>query len=328
MPDIVQQITDGDVRAVARLIRDIDDGSPGTHEILKRLYPYTGKGYIIGVTGSPGVGKSTLVNQMIKHLRRRNKTVGVLAVDPTSPFSGGALLGDRTRMQHHATDSGVFIRSMATRGQFGGLTQSTRAAIDVLDAMGKDFILVETVGVGQDEVDVVKSAHTTIIVVMPGMGDDVQAIKAGILEVGDIFVINKSDREGVDQTENHLRTMIEMAEHKYLERKWKPPILRTQAVFDQGIEDLLEEAEKHRRHLLETNGRLNIRGNPVKVREELTEMVKNHLIERVACQLSGSGALERAIKDIVKGKTDPYTASLALVQSILDHPASVPKEAE
>ncbi|HBF42613.1 MAG TPA: methylmalonyl Co-A mutase-associated GTPase MeaB, partial [Desulfobacteraceae bacterium] len=178
MDIVAERVKSGDVRAVARLIRDIDDGMPGVREILKDLYPSTGKAYIIGITGAPGVGKSTLVDQMISHLRKREKTVGVLAVDPTSPFSGGAILGDRIRMQRHSMDQGVFIRSMATRGHFGGLTQSSRSAIDVLDAMGKDYVIVETVGVGQDEVDVVKSAHTTVVVVVPGMGDDIQAIKA------------------------------------------------------------------------------------------------------------------------------------------------------
>ena len=173
MISVAEKVVAGDVRSVARLIRNIDDGAPGIRSILKELYPHTGNAYVVGITGSPGVGKSTLVDQMIMHLRKQNRTVGVLAVDPTSPFSGGAILGDRIRMQRHCTDQAVFIRSLATRGQFGGLTQSTRSAIDVLDAMGKDVILVETVGVGQDEVDVVKSAHTTVIVVMPGMGDDI-----------------------------------------------------------------------------------------------------------------------------------------------------------
>jgi len=204
---ITEKVTSGDIRTVAKLIRDIDDKVPEAREFLKDLYPFTGRAYVIGITGSPGVGKSTLVDQMVAHLRGNGKTVGVLAVDPTSPFSGGAILGDRVRMQRHSMDEGVFIRSMATRGYFGGLTQSTRSAIDVLDAMGKDYILVETVGVGQDEIDIVQSAHTTIIVLVPGMGDDIQALKAGILEVGDIFVVNKADREGADRTVNDIRLM-------------------------------------------------------------------------------------------------------------------------
>lgn len=310
---MAEKVIAGDVRSVARLIRDIDDGMPGAREILKELYPYTGKANVIGITGAPGVGKSTLVDQMIAHIRERNKTVGVLAVDPTSPFSGGAILGDRVRMQRHSMDEGVFIRSLATRGHFGGLTQSTRSAIDVLDAMGKDYILVETVGVGQDEVDVVKSAHTTIIVVMPGMGDDIQAIKAGILEVGDIFVINKADLDGTDKTMNHLRLMINMDQRKYEEGGWRPPILKAQAVFDKGVVELLKEIDRHGEFLKETWGDLHFRKRKDKVREELTEMVKARLVEEVIDKLNENGAFNKAVDSIVEGKMDPYTACDSLV---------------
>src|SRR5512136_3209599 len=208
MTNAVEKVIAGDVRTVARLIRDIDDRVPEVRETLKALYAHTGHAYVVGITGAPGVGKSTLVDQMVARLRKAEKTVGVLAVDPTSPLSGGAILGDRIRMQRHSLDEGVYIRSLATRGQFGGLTQSTRSAIDVLDAMGKDYIIVETVGVGQDEIDIAKSAHTTVIVVVPGMGDHIQAIKAGIFEVGDIFLINKSDRPDADKTLNDLKAMM------------------------------------------------------------------------------------------------------------------------
>lgn len=313
MNELVQKVISGDVRSVARLIRDIDDGMPGVREVLKDLYPHTGKAYVVGITGAPGVGKSTLVDQLVNHLRKRGKTVGVLAVDPTSPFSGGAILGDRVRMQRHSMDEGVFIRSMATRGHFGGLTQSTRSAIDVLDAMGKEYILVETVGVGQDEVDVVKSAHTTLIVVIPGMGDDIQAIKAGILEVGDIFVINKADREGTDKTLSDLRLMIDMDQKKYARGKWRPPILKAQAVFDVGTAEILEEVDRHRQHLLETSDGLPFRRNEAKVREELFEMIKNRLIQEVLVQLTETGEFDRAVGEIVAGKTDPYTACDNLV---------------
>lgn len=313
MDKIVEKVIAGDVRAVARLIRDIDDGIPGVRDVLKGLYPYTGKAYVIGITGSPGVGKSTLVDQMVSHIRKRDKTVGVLAVDPTSPFSGGAILGDRVRMQRHSMDSGVFIRSLATRGHFGGLTQSTRTAIDVLDAMGKDYIIVETVGVGQDEVDVVKSAHTTVIVVVPGMGDDIQAIKAGILETGDIFVINKADREGTDKTLADLRLMLDMDQKKYEGGKWKPPIVKTEAVFDKGVAEFLEEVEKHRKYLLETTKCLEFRKSKDKVRQELGEMVKNRLIEEVLGKLTDTGEFDRAVQAIVEGETDPYTACDNLV---------------
>jgi LAO/AO transport system kinase len=250
---------------------------------------------------------------MVSHLRKQEKTVGVLAVDPTSPFSGGAILGDRVRMQRHSMDEGVFIRSLATRGHFGGLTQSTRSAIDVLDAMGKDIVIVETVGVGQDEVDVVKSAHTTVIVVIPGMGDDIQAIKAGILEVGDIFVINKADRDGADKTLSDLRLMLDMDQKKYAEGKWRPPILQAEAVFDRGVKEMMEEIEKHREYLIEWGGGLQLRRLKNKVREELAEMVKNRLLQEVFHQLTESGEFDKAVQSIVAGEIDPYSAADSLV---------------
>jgi LAO/AO transport system kinase len=316
----IESVVAGDVRAVARLIRDIDDGIPGVRETLKALYPYTGRAYVIGVTGAPGVGKSTLVDQMVSYLRKKDKTVGVLAVDPTSPFSGGAILGDRIRMQRHSMDEGVFIRSLATRGHFGGLTQSTRSAIDVLDAMGKDYIVVETVGVGQDEVDVVRTAHTTIIAVIPGMGDDIQAIKAGILEVGDIFVINKANREGADKTLSDLRLMLDMDQRKYEKGRWKPPILKTEALFDEGVAELLQEVEKHRQYLLKSIGELHIRRRKEKVREELAEMVKNRLIQTMFHELTQTGEFEEAVEAIAEGKTDPYTACDNLILPKLGPP--------
>lgn len=304
--EIVQKIISGDIRATAKLIRDIDDKVPEVREVLKDLYPSTGKAYVIGITGAPGVGKSTLVDQMVTHLRTAGKTVGVLAVDPTSPFSGGAILGDRIRMQRHSMDEGVFIRSMATRGYFGGLTQSTRSAIDVLDAMGKDYILVETVGVGQDEIDIVQSAHTTIIMLVPGMGDDIQALKAGILEVGDLFVVNKADREGADRTINDLRLMIEMDENRY-RAGWKPPIVTTQAVFNQGIQEVLEQIEKHRAFLSSSPERQTTLKYE-KAKNDLTEMIKDRIITDVLADLVSSGEFEKAIRSIMERRVDPYTA--------------------
>ncbi len=313
MNDLVEKVTSGDVRTVARLIRDVDDGMPDVRDALKALYPHTGRAYIIGITGAPGVGKSTLVDQMVAHLRKRGKTVGVLAVDPTSPFSGGAILGDRVRMQRHSLDPEVFIRSLATRGHFGGLTQSTRSAIDILDAMGKDVIIVETVGVGQDEVDVMRSAHTTVIVVIPGMGDDIQAIKAGILEVGDIFLVNKSDREGTDKTLTDLRLMIEMDQRKFDRGLWKPPILKVEAVFDKGVDDFLDAVDRHAQYLEQTQGGLKSRRSPDKVRQEMVEMIKARLVEEVLDKLTESGDFDRAVEAIVKGDLDPYSACENLV---------------
>ena len=318
MTTVADKVLAGDVRTVARLIRDIDDGMPEARETLKALYSHTGKAHVVGITGAPGVGKSTMVDQMVFHLRKKDKTVGVLAVDPTSPFTGGAILGDRIRMQRHSLDDGVFIRSLATRGHFGGLTQSTRSAIDVLDAMGKDYVIVETVGVGQDEVDVVKNAETTVILVIPGMGDDIQAIKAGILEIGDIFVINKADREGAEKTHNDLRLMIDMDLKKYEGGKWKPPILKSEAVFDKGVEELLEEIEKHRKYMadFEKGWRTTLRNE--KVRMELSELVKNRLLEEVFNRLIDSGEFEKAVDSVAAGEVDPYTACDDLLLNRID----------
>jgi len=313
--EIVQKITSGDIRAAAKLIRDIDDKVPEVREVLKDLYPLTGKAYVVGITGAPGVGKSTLVDQMVTHLRKKDKTVGVLAVDPTSPFSGGAILGDRIRMQRHSMDEGVFIRSMATRGYFGGLTQSTRSAIDVLDAMGKDYILVETVGVGQDEIDIVQSAHTTIIMLVPGMGDDIQALKAGILEVGDLFVVNKADREGADRTINDIKLMIEMDENRY-EGGWKPPIVTIQAVFNKGIEDVLDQIEKHRAFLSSSAERQSSLKYE-KAKNDLTEMIKDRVITDILADLLNSGDFEKAIQSIMERTIDPYTACDKIVSTRL-----------
>lgn len=312
---IAEKIISGDIRSVARLIRDIDDNVPGARKVLKDLYPSTGRAYVVGITGAPGVGKSTLVDQMVTHLRGAGKTVGVLAVDPTSPFSGGAILGDRVRMQRHSMDEGVFIRSMATRGYFGGITQSTRSAIDVLDAMGKDCIIVETVGVGQDEIDIVQSAHTTIIVLVPGMGDDIQALKAGILEIGDIFVINKDDREGADRTVNDIRLMIEMDEKRYKDG-WKPPILTAQAVFDKGVKEILDEIEKHHEHL-QSSAQIQSLRNYEKARNDLSEMIKDKIIHNVLDEIIQSGEFEKSLQLILKGEIDPYTACDTIVSKKL-----------
>ena len=313
--EIAEKIVSGDIRSVARLIRDIDDNIPEARKVLRDLYPFTGKAYVVGITGAPGVGKSTLVDQMVTHLRSAGKTVGVLAVDPTSPFSGGAILGDRIRMQRHSMDEGVFIRSMATRGYFGGITQSTRSAIDVLDAMGKDCIIVETVGVGQDEIDIVQSAHTTIIILVPGMGDDVQALKAGILEIGNIFVINKDDREGADRTVSDIRLMIEMDEKRYKDG-WKPPILTAQAVFDKGVKEILDEIAKHREHL-QSSAQIQSMRKYEKARHDLSEMIKDKIIHDVFNEIINSGDFETTIQSIVKGEIDPYTACDTIVSKKL-----------
>lgn len=317
MTNVIDRIIAGDVRAAARLIRDIDDGMPGARQTLKDLYPHTGKAYIVGITGAPGVGKSTLVDRFIQHLRAQGKTVGVLAVDPTSPFTGGAILGDRVRMQRHATDEGVFIRSMATRGHFGGLTPSTRSVINVLDAMGKDVILVETVGVGQDEVDIVRTAHTTMIVLIPGMGDDVQAIKAGILEVGDLFVINKADRDGADKTAHELRQMLEMQSPHSEKGDWKAPIMKTDALADKGIDEVLNAIEKHRTYLTQDSGKHLEEYLYKKMKIELLDMVKQRVIEEFLTSVEDSPEFGALVSDMVAKKLDPYSACDMIVRKKL-----------
>jgi LAO/AO transport system kinase len=317
MSDILDKILSGDIRTAARLISDIDNNVPYVRDVLKEMYPHTGNAYIIGVTGAPGVGKSTLVDRMIEYLRKNDHTVGVIAIDPTSPFSGGAILGDRIRMQRHSSDRDIFIRSLATRGHFGGLTLSTRGAVDVMDAMGKDFIIIETVGVGQDEVDIVKKAHTTAIVVIPGLGDDIQAIKAGILEAGDIFVINKAEKDGADQTLADLKTMIEMGSSQKENEKWSAPILKTTATSGIGIDELMAEIDGHRKHLKKTMGDINLRRTREGAREELIEIVKNRLFLELIDRLESDNDLEDAINDITSGQKDPYTVSEELLKKKL-----------
>ncbi len=313
---IVDQILAGDVRATARVLRDIDDQVPTIHPILKQLYPHTGKAFIIGFTGSPGVGKSTLVDQLTIHYRKQGLTVGILAVDPTSPFTGGAILGDRIRMQRHFLDDGVFIRSLATRGHFGGLTKSTNDMINVLDAMGKDIILVETVGVGQDEVEIANSAHTTVLVTIPGMGDEVQAIKAGIMEIGNIFVVNKADREGSRKTIRELMNLIELGLRHQGQNGWEPPIIQTEAIKSRGIEELGEAIQKHRDFLL-ANDKSNLRDVLVKrARTQLLEVLKEEALRTLMKRIETRGiALDALVDQIVEKSTDPYS----VVQDLLNN---------
>jgi LAO/AO transport system kinase len=297
-------------------MRDLDDGLPGAREVLKGLYPHSGRAHIIGITGSPGVGKSTLTDRLIQYLRQEGKTVGVVAVDPTSPFSGGAILGDRIRMQRHALDEGVFIRSLATRGHFGGLTASSRAVITVLDAMGKDYILVETVGVGQDEVEIAATAYTTLVVTVPGMGDDIQAIKAGILEVADLLVINKADRDGASRTYQDLLMMLDLQAHRHTS-SWKPKIFMTQAKENQGIEELMAGVEEHRGFLGQEGGEALIAARRSRARQEFLELLKEGMHQHLVRQLTRTGRLDKILQDILEKRTDPYSASEALVVEIL-----------
>jgi LAO/AO transport system kinase len=293
MSDWSHQILTGDLRALARAVTAVENRRPEAETLLKELFPYTGKSKIIGITGSPGAGKSTLVDRFIHELRRESKRVGVLTVDPTSPYTGGAILGDRIRMLSHHADQAVFIRSMATRGWLGGLAASTTDMAVLLDAAGKDFVLVETVGVGQDEVEIARLADATIVVLVPGMGDDVQAIKAGIMEIADVFVINKSDQPGADQLEREIKAMQSLSTRK---DGWVPPVLRTVASDGQGIAEALSAA----RSFLERDDGKDRAVENWSMR--LREMLRERLLDRFA-----DSNFQAAAQDIVARRNDPYT---------------------
>ncbi|MGA2465422.1 MAG: methylmalonyl Co-A mutase-associated GTPase MeaB [Thermodesulfobacteriota bacterium] len=311
---LAKRILEGDIRAASRLMRDIDDRMPCALGLLKELYPKTGRAYIIGITGPPGSGKSTIVDKMIDIFRKEGKTVGIIAVDPTSPFTGGAILGDRIRMQRHATDEGVFIRSLATRGCLGGLTRSTQDIINVMDAIGKDIILVETVGVGQDEVEIVNTAHTSIVVLVPGMGDDIQAIKAGIIEIGDIFVINKADREGADKTERDLRMVLEMGRRR--EDGWEPLIFKTEAILGKGIFELVYGIYRHKQALEQSKAlekKLKER-----TKATLLEILKTEVTAYFIEKIEKEGKWETILDDLMKRRIDPYSVAERLMAEELN----------
>lgn len=307
------KIINGDIRSAARLMRDIEDEIPTAREELKKIYPHTGRAYILGITGSPGTGKSTLVDKLVKAFREQEKTVGVIAVDPTSPFTGGAILGDRVRMQDHSTDEGVFIRSVATRGHMGGLSRATNDIVDVLDAMGKDVVIVETVGVGQDEVEIIRTAHTTVVVLISGMGDDVQAIKAGILEVGDIFVVNKADRDGADKTVREIEAML--YSNAYAEKSWSPAVLQAQAIHNIGIPELLEEIEKH--HAFLTEGRHIEHVLEQRVRQKFLDELQNMLLNEVIARIEKDTFFDKILRSLIDKTEDPYTQAERLMKEIL-----------
>jgi LAO/AO transport system kinase len=327
MDSLVDRVVRGDVRAAARLMRDLDDGLPSGTEALRTLFPRTGRAYVIGLTGSPGAGKSSLTDRLVAHYRAAGRKVGVVAVDPTSPFSGGAILGDRIRMQDHALDPDVFIRSMATRGNLGGLSRATSDVVTVMDAMGKDVVLVETVGVGQDEIEVAELAHTVIVVTVPGMGDDVQAIKAGVLEIADVFAVNKADREGAERTVRDLQQMLELRrstatrpvlDHDAAHRMrvteawspddptfWEPPIVKTVAIRDEGVAELAGAISAHASHL-ETTGHRRDR-EVARARAGFLAMLRGRLVagalERLAAE---RGHLDEIAARIAARQADPY----------------------
>ena len=309
--ELVSRAREGDARAVARLISWVEDDAPQLREVMAALAPYAGHAQVVGLTGSPGVGKSTSTSALVTALRAQGKRVGVLAVDPTSPFSGGALLGDRVRMQDHATDHGVYIRSMASRGHLGGLSASAPQALRVLDAAGCDVVLVETVGVGQSEVEIAGLADTTLVLLAPGMGDGIQAAKAGILEIGDIFVVNKADRDGAQSTRRELRSVIAMTEREG--STWKPPIVLTVATRGEGVDEVAEQIAAHREHLGES-GEL-ARRRLARLRREIEALALTEVQSRFA-GLSGDARLDALAEQVLAGETDPFAAADTLVEHV------------
>jgi LAO/AO transport system kinase len=303
--NLIEKILAQDQLSGSRLMRRIDDNDETVTEALQTLYPHTGRARILGVTGAPGAGKSTLVDRFISELRSRNKTVAVVAVDPTSPFTGGAILGDRIRMQRHTLDPGVFIRSLATRGALGGLSRSTGDVVRVFDAMGYDYVIVETVGVGQDEVEIVKLADATLVVMVPGLGDDVQSIKAGILEIADIFVINKADRDGTERLERDLKAMIEMSEMMGPAERPLPQVLRTVATKNEGIAAVIDQVEARIASLTEEQ-RKSLRQRQALA--ELTAVVEERLRQRARQILNGV-----SLDELSARKVDPYSLAERLV---------------
>jgi len=291
----------GDSRALARVISAVENRTPGWSELLKALFPHTGRARILGLTGAPGAGKSTLVDQLARLYRKENRTVGIIAVDPTSPYTGGAILGDRIRMQEHFSDPGIYIRSMATRGSLGGLARTTADVATVLDASGRDLVMIETVGVGQDEVDIVRLADITVVILVPGMGDDVQIIKAGIMEIADIFVINKSDREGAERVEREIRALQSLATRT---DNWTPPIVKTVATEGTGIQELAAAIGEYEAYLQEEN--LVLKRNIQNWKERLIEMLRDALLEKARQQV-GDGNVARYAAEVAEHKRDPYT---------------------
>ena len=308
--DIIDGLLKGERRALAKAISLVENEDPRKKETLKQIYPHTGKAYIIGFTGAPGSGKSSLVDRVVKVMRGEGKTVGIIAVDPTSPFTGGAILGDRIRMQEHTEDKDVFIRSMGTRGSLGGLSRATRDTVQLMDAFGKDIIIIETVGVGQSEVDIVKNADTTIVVLTPAGGDSVQTIKAGIMEIADIFVINKSDLPNADRTRTEVSVMLDLDE----KRKWRPPIVQTITLNNEGTDELWKEIIGHRAYLEGEDLLANLRLERAKrdIEDHIEYIVKN----RVWDQVTGTNMFEKALKQIHHKETDPYTAAYSILERI------------
>jgi len=320
--EITKKVRGGDVRAATRLIRNLEDRIPHAKDTIKHIFSHTGKAHVIGFTGSPGAGKSTMIDSVVAELRKRGKTVGVLLVDPTSPFTGGAILGDRIRMQRHALDPGVFVRSLATRGALGGLSKAVGDAIHVMDAMGKDYVIVETVGTGQQEVDIINHAHTVVVVLVPGMGDEIQAIKAGILEIADVFVINKADRDGAGKLYRELVYMLSMVD-EFL-GGWKPPIIRAENIFDadsfqRSLDELTNTIGQHYQNLIDKG----LLGDRIRRKAvlELNEALLAAILDPVLTKLVESGEMKEMTEKLLKKETDPYTLAEMIASRYLVMPA-------
>ena len=309
MPALAERVFAGDARGIARAISLIEDESPAGAELVRAIYPRTGRAYLVGVTGPPGAGKSTLVDRMTTELRKAGQTVGIVAVDPTSPFSGGAILGDRVRMGTHFGDEGVFIRSMATRGNLGGLARATSDVAVVLDAAGKDIVIIETVGVGQDEVDIVRTADISIVVLVPGAGDEVQALKAGIMEIADIFVVNKADRDGADRLVQSVAGMLAL--QTFQPGDWRPPIVKTEATSGTGVPELIAAIETFRAHSEAT------RATRRRTRQEyrLRDLLSHRLMQLVEETLP-EGELQRVVDGIASREVDPYSAATDIINRV------------
>jgi LAO/AO transport system kinase len=305
-----QQILSGDTRAISRAITAIENHSPDAEPLLKQLFPHTGHAYLTGITGAPGTGKSTLVDRLAAVHRKRSEPVGIIAVDPTSPYSGGAILGDRIRMQGHASDNGIFIRSMATRGFLGGLARSTAEVALLLDAAGKRQVLIETVGVGQDEIDIVRLADCVLVILVPGLGDDIQNMKAGLMEIGDIFVLNKADRDGADRLEEQLHAMLSLVAPR---DGWHPPIVRTVATENRGVEDVAATIERFRQHFSSSGQRQKKHIEHWQAR--LLEMLEARLLEKVLGGKTGEARLRAAAEAVASRQLDPFSAVSQLLRS-------------
>ena len=309
--DIVAELLNGSKLAISRAITAVENEYDNAVEIMQKIYPHTGRAYVIGITGPPGAGKSTLTDKLTKEYRNRGKTVGIIAVDPSSPFSGGAILGDRIRMNELTMDEGVFIRSMATRGSLGGMSRKTAEAVKVLDAAGKDIIIIETVGVGQSEVDIVKAADTTLVVLVPGLGDDIQAIKAGILEIGDVFAINKADRDGVERLHIEMEMMLDLDQN---ETEWRPKITRTIASQNQGVVELVDSIEEHAAYMVKTG--LIQKRRYARTRNEILTMLDEAIQTYLKKKVAGS-RFEALREEVSQRKNDPYSAVKSILAEVL-----------